>query len=756
MSFQKRFFSFFLPFILFSFCAAQTSLYAPDTIQIIEITFTQPNWDYQLDTAKAGADGYTVASEVKVNGMVFTSPGIKYKGNSSYDSTRLKNPIHIKLDYVNNGVSYMGYEDIKISNGFSDPTSVREVLAYSILGNYMDSPLSNFAKLYINGTYYGVFSNSENIDNRFLENHFYSNDRSFFKCNPENVVNGHIPSLVYLGTDSTLYFDRYELKSDYGWTEMVHFCDTINNQFSFVEEVLDIDRAIWMLAYNNVMVNLDSYTGAFAQNYYLYRDHNNRFIPIMWDLNMCFGGFSNTGTGNLNTASMQLMDPLLHSANASRPLLKKILSDPFYRKMYVAHMRTLNEEFFLNGTYSGMAAIMHSLIDTSVQAESFSLYSYPQFQQGMTSTIGAIPGLSELMDVRANFLDTSALFQQAPPAISNMLTTPSVPAFGASFSITANITNVSSANLRYRFKKSGVFSKTQMYDDGLHGDGASGDNVFGATINANSLDIQFYIYADNANAGMFSPQRAEHEFYSVFPSINQANPGDIVINEYLSNNVNGILNENGKHKDWIEVYNKTSQPLGISNLFLSDDFSNILKWNFPSDAFIPAHDFLLIWADDKNANLLDYHCNFNLSSSNDSLFLYDSILQFFDSTLAFTSTQDLALARCPDGSGTFQTTFVTTPRTSNYCSLIHVDEMISAKNSVTIFPNPVNHELHFIPNPGFQISDISILNALGQDAVLPYDKQVDFVDVSFLPAGIYFVVFKDANGNRINKKFLKN
>ena len=38
------------------------------------------------------------------------------------------------------------------------------------------------------------------------------------------------------------------------------------------EKVLDVDRALWMLAFNNVLVNLDSYSGAFRQNYYLYHD----------------------------------------------------------------------------------------------------------------------------------------------------------------------------------------------------------------------------------------------------------------------------------------------------------------------------------------------------------------------------------------------------------------------------------------------------------------------------------------------------
>ena len=36
---------------------AQTTFYDIYKLQKIEVVFTQSNWDYQLDTAKLGADG---------------------------------------------------------------------------------------------------------------------------------------------------------------------------------------------------------------------------------------------------------------------------------------------------------------------------------------------------------------------------------------------------------------------------------------------------------------------------------------------------------------------------------------------------------------------------------------------------------------------------------------------------------------------------------------------------------------------------
>src|SRR3989338_2016746 len=165
---------------------SQTTFYDLNTIQKIEITFTQPDWDYQMDTSKTGSEGYTMASSVLINGVLFDSVGVKYKGNSSYDSTRIKNPLHIELDAYKNQ-SYQGFKDVKLSNCYSDPSMIREVLAYKILENYMDCPKANFAQVYINGNYIGLYSNDESINKTFLSSHFSSSNNTFIKCNP--IVN---------------------------------------------------------------------------------------------------------------------------------------------------------------------------------------------------------------------------------------------------------------------------------------------------------------------------------------------------------------------------------------------------------------------------------------------------------------------------------------------------------------------------------------------------------------------------------------
>ncbi len=734
---MKRF-SFLLSLFLFSTFRlfSQTNFYAADTIQKIEITFTQPNWDHMMDTAKYGMEGYVLAASVKVNGISFDSVGVKYKGYSSYDSTRAKNPLHIKLDYVHQGSNYLGVQDIKLGNGFSDPTSLREVLSYEILRNYMDAPQSNFAKVYINGVYYGVFSSSESIDKRFLSGIFQTADNTFFKCNPANVVSGQIPNLLYLGTDSVNYYSRYEIKSKIKWKDLIDLCDTLVNKPTHIDSILDVDKALWMLAFNNVTVNLDSYTGAFSQNYYLYRDQNARFAPIIWDLNMCFGGFANTGSGTLNIASMQNMSPVLHATNGARPLIMNLLANSTYNKMYIAHMRTLDDEYFASGSYLSRAQSLQALIDTSVQSETYSLYTYPQFQSSLTTNNGNIPGLSTLMNARSTYLNSTSQFQQQPPAISSITTAPSIPNLSDTIWVTCKVSNQTAVLLGYRDQRYNRFRRVSMFDDGLHHDGLAGDSIFGAGMIAASFQMQYYIYAENANAGMFSPERAEHEFYLADVNVPTPSPGPLLINEFLANNISDTVNEAGQHEDWIEITNSNSGPLDLYGLYLTDDFSNPKKYAFPFPTVIPAMGRIVLWADGGQNTAQYLHCNFNLSEQGEQLMLSDGAGVVHDSLTFGIQKPDTAFGRCFDGIGPMDFLL---PSFNDYNICGDGVSELSQLQTINVFPNPVRNQFTFTTTR--TIDRILIINQLGEIIRVINSSSKNVVDAFDLSPGLYCVLF---------------
>ena len=102
---RVRFVFTLLCLILFSRSYSQ-NFYKEDIIQEIKIYFSYSNWDYRLDTAKAGKEDYILAEYCLVNGVRFDSVGVKYKGNSSYNTSQVKNPLHLKLDWVKDNQEY--------------------------------------------------------------------------------------------------------------------------------------------------------------------------------------------------------------------------------------------------------------------------------------------------------------------------------------------------------------------------------------------------------------------------------------------------------------------------------------------------------------------------------------------------------------------------------------------------------------------------------------------------------------------------
>ena len=78
-------------------------------------------------------------------------------------------------------------------------------------------------------------------------------------------------NLFYMGDDTTLYYDSYDMKSDYGWEELVNLIKVINTDFENIDSVLNIYRTLWAFAVNQVIANLDCYNTYYVHNYYLYQ-----------------------------------------------------------------------------------------------------------------------------------------------------------------------------------------------------------------------------------------------------------------------------------------------------------------------------------------------------------------------------------------------------------------------------------------------------------------------------------------------------
>ena len=103
--------------------------------------------------------------------------------------------------------------------------------------------------------------------------------------------------------------------------------------------------------------------------------------------------------------------------------------------------------------------------------------------------------------------------------------------------------------------------------------------------------------------------------------------GTIRINEFLADNTSTSLeDEDGDTPDWVELYNPKSSPFELAGRFLTDDPSELAKWEFPAVS-VPGHGYLMIFASGKNrtpANGDPLHTNFLLDRSGEYLALVDA------------------------------------------------------------------------------------------------------------------------------------
>ena len=704
-------------------------------IRNIDIYFSQTNWDDSLDIYYAnGLSERLIADSILIDGVADQNVGIKYKGNSSYNVNNTKNPLSIKLDYVNNGQSIDGYNVLKLSNGFRDPSFVREVLSYEMAREYMPSPKATYAKVTVNGTLIGLYTCVQSIDDDFTNENFYERKGPFFKVDNTGIsvpgCMGPLGILEYY-SDTNCYERAYEMESTADWTELGNFLDTLNNHFTDVENVMDIDRTLWMMAFENLIVGLDGPINSIPHNFYLFKDNNGRFSPLLWDMNMAFGTFTNGLPNPVTNTDLQELDIFHESTNSQNKLTTQIFSSDRYKRMYVAHMRTMLNEQFVNNNYSTRASQLQQLIDTDVNSDPNTFYSYTDFMDNTSTSVANIIGISELMIARNLHLQTLAEFTAVTPVVTNISTSPTNVLPHSTINITAEITNSNYAYLGYRYTFADKFEKLQMYDDGIHGDGTAGDGVYGATISVDARDVQYYFYAENTDAGIFSPMRAEKEFHHL-PVV-----GGLVINEIMAGNVSAVADQNGEYDDWVELYNGNSFSLNLNGYYLSDNENDLTKWMFPI-VTIPANEYLIVWCDTAGGTQSGLHTTYRLSADQEEVYLTDPTGTVIDAVHYVNMPSDKGFARVPNGTGPMQY------QTHTYNS-INQNETgfidVSLTNKMRVYPNPSNNRIYILGSS----EGVSVFNMIGQEVF--HKKQVKSIDISNWENGIYFV----KSGNSVVK-----
>ena len=403
----KQFLFSFIVLLSFSSLYSQIdgdNIFANDQVVSIELTFKQTNfWDslttnYETETyMKADLE---LTDETGT--YSFPDVGIRLKGNSSYGHPGNKKSFKIDFNKYVSGQDYDGIKKLNFSNGFKDPSLMREKIFFDVARAVgVPAPRANFANVYFNGTLWGFYTIIEQIDDQFLDWKIKDDDGNLFKAGA-NFGNGpsgggNPADLKYYGEAQSSYEERYELKTnedENDWSDLIELVSFIDNTSATEFEnnlanVIELDDYLKSAALDNLFSNLDSYTNS-ARNYYIY--HNlttDKWEWIKWDGNESFGTYA-AGIGGNNITTLAL-----NFSATDRPLLQNIFSSTTLYEQYKNALCQINLTYFDPSYMEPKIDGLKELIAEFVYADTNKQYSDANFNTNIESNVnlgGGGPG----------------------------------------------------------------------------------------------------------------------------------------------------------------------------------------------------------------------------------------------------------------------------------------------------------------------------------------------------------------------------
>ena len=131
--------------------------------------------------------------------------------------------------------------------------------------------------------------------------------------------------------------------------------------------------------------------------------------------------------------------------------------------------------------------------------------------------------------------------------------------------------------------------------------------------------INFYSTLKRAASQKFSLFFVVH---LLMVSLTHAQTSGVYISEFVAKNDTGLVDQFGKHSDWIEIHNSADTTVYLLNWSLSDNVLTPRKWIFPPIE-IKAGEYLVVFASGNDIFYSDsyLHTNFSLSASGEALIL---------------------------------------------------------------------------------------------------------------------------------------
>ena len=677
--------------------AAGADLYDDTVVPVLQLRFSQANW-YQLLQSNYQSKT-NIPATLTVGDLICDGVGVRFRGNTSYMMTgnSQKKSFNIEIDYTLPDQRLMGYKTLNLINCTSDATFMREVLYSNTCRRQIPSAKANFVRLEINGENWGIYANVQQLNAQFIEDWFASNDGTRWRAQGDmggggwtfpgggttppggtttpprapramagqitvaeaGVTNG-VAALTWQGASSATYERVYELKNtaqDDPWTSLIHVCDVLNNTLlallpDTLEPVLDVDRALWVCAFEIIFQDDDGYVNKRGSDYYLYYEpESGRMHLMQYD-------------GNESMKTDVSWSILYRSDDSMVPLMYRLMQIPRYRQRYLAHVRTILDFFFTEEGLSAQIDAYRALIEDEVKADTKKLYSTQAFTSGVEE-------LKRFVQNRRASILSNREVNRSAPQIFGVSQEVIQGQSGQTLAVTAHLSDavaVSEVQLYVAAGPFALFTPMPMTDAGIQGQTAA-EHLFTIALPdyPSGTILRYYVQAtaaDSAGTLSFDPPCAEHEVYAHVVTYPHPAFSPVVLNELMARNRSTVADPQGEYDDWIELKNVSDQLLDLSGMYLTDNPAKPLKWQFPEGVQIGPGEYLLVWADEDGGDEPGLHANFRLSWQGETVWLYDTAQNGYallDSATFEYLDWDQSLSRSPDGIGPMQVSSAPTP-----------------------------------------------------------------------------------------------
>ena len=449
--------------------AYETELFDTSSILTVNILMDEADWNDML--ANAAAEEY-YQCDVEIGGTTFYRVAIRPKGNTrltsiASDPTTDRYSFKLEFDHYVDGQTCFGLDKLILNNNYADATNMKEALIYDMY-QYLgaDASLYNYAKLSVNGEYWGVYLALEAVEDSFLLRNYGVQDGELYKPDSMNIGGGKgfgdfnaddidfgdldlgdmtLPDrnaapaeqktaaagerpaddfgfgggkggFSMSGGGADLNYTDDELDSyetiwdgeiaDTTKADHKRVVTALKNisEGNALEDYMDVDNLLRYMAVHVFSVNEDSLSGMMAHNYYLY-EAGGKLNLIPWDYNLALGGMgrSNDATSVVNDA--------IDNAFSGTSFFDTLMADEAYHSQYYAYLQQLVSEYIDGDGFDAFYTRVRSQIDALVDASALNLSAMGYMNSGGGGGFDA-PAASETRTAP----DVSDGSEHAPPA----------------------------------------------------------------------------------------------------------------------------------------------------------------------------------------------------------------------------------------------------------------------------------------------------------------------------------------------------